>query len=222
MPYKKKDKKSLLLYYDYKEQFEVLDDKQLRQLIYAMIEYDKNDIEIELDNITKMAFIPIKRRLKADKEDWKITCETNRKNIQDYWDRVKGTYTTEYDGIRANTMATDKDKEKDKEKDIDTTTNNIYTYIEENFGITIGGKNYEDIKSWLSFYPLEVLMYAVDIAVASGKRTINYWQGILNNWKGCNYKSLRDIIDNEDKSKKEEKQYAGIPRMWWPSIEFNY
>ena len=81
MPSKRKEKNSLLLYYDYKEQFDALDDKQLRQLIYAMIEYDKNNNEIELDNITKMAFIPIKRRLKQDKETYTNKCEKNRENI---------------------------------------------------------------------------------------------------------------------------------------------
>ena len=54
MAYKRKEKKSLMLYYDYKDQFEMLTDEQLRKLIYAMIEYDKNDVEIELDKITKI------------------------------------------------------------------------------------------------------------------------------------------------------------------------
>ena len=44
MAYKRKEKKSLLLYYDYIEQFKMLNDKQLRNLIYAMIEYDKNKL----------------------------------------------------------------------------------------------------------------------------------------------------------------------------------
>ena len=82
MPYKKKEKISLMLYYDYLEQFECLTDEQLRKLIYAMIEFDKNDKEIELDKITKMAFIPIKKRLKLDKKKWIETCQTNSKNAK--------------------------------------------------------------------------------------------------------------------------------------------
>ena len=94
----------------------------------------------------------------------------------------------------------------DNDKDNTTTNKNIYEYIEENFGITISGKNYEDISSWLLFYPPDILRYAVDISVASGKRTIRYWEGILNNWKGCNYKSLVDIKENEDNKNKKGKE----------------
>lgn len=82
---------------------------------------------------------------------------------------------------------------------------NIYEYIEENFNITISGKNYEDIYEWLKYFSQDILKYAVDISVASGKRTINYWNGILNNWKGFNYKSLNDIKENENKKNKKTK-----------------
>ena len=74
MPYKKKEKKSLLLYYDYLEQFELLDDKQLRKLIYAMIDFDKDSKETKLDKMTTMAFVPIKRRLIEDKKKWNRGC----------------------------------------------------------------------------------------------------------------------------------------------------
>ena len=72
MSYKKKEKISLLLYYDYLEQFEMLDDQQFRKLIYAMIDFDKNEIEPELDKMTKMAFLPIKRR--SGRNTISITC----------------------------------------------------------------------------------------------------------------------------------------------------
>ena len=99
----------------------------------------------------------------------------------------------------------DNDNDNDNVNDKDNITANIdiFSYIESNFGITISGKNYEDIYGWLQFYTPDILKYAVDISVASGKRTIRYWEGILNNWKGCNYKSLIDIKENEnDKNKK--------------------
>ena len=41
------NKTSVQLYYDYKEQFEILTDSQMRKIIYAMIEYD------ECEKITK-------------------------------------------------------------------------------------------------------------------------------------------------------------------------
>ena len=118
MAYKRKEKKSLLLYYDYKDQFEMLTDEQLRKLIYAMIEFDKNDIEIELDKITKMAFAPIKRKLKDDKEKWTEICKTNSKNGKK--SHQKNELATVNDRQRMVTKLTDIDSDSDSDKDIDS------------------------------------------------------------------------------------------------------
>lgn len=116
MARKRKEKNSLLLYYDYKEQFELLSDKQLRELIYSMIEYDKNNNEIELDEITRMAFVPIKRRLKEDKKNWQENCDRNQENIMKRWNKSD---TSVYESIQVNTKHTDKGKGKDKDKEKD-------------------------------------------------------------------------------------------------------
>lgn len=76
----KKEKEALLLYYSYKEQFEMLNNKQLRQLIYAMIDFDKDNIEPKLDKITTMAFVPIKKNLEKAKQNYQNKCEINREN----------------------------------------------------------------------------------------------------------------------------------------------
>lgn len=125
MPYKKKEKISLLLYYDYLEQFECLNDEQLRKLIYAMIEFDKNEVELELDKVTKMAFIPIKKRLKLDKENWLNTCKTNSKNAKIRWDKENATVC---ERMPKDAKYADIDKEIDieKEKEIERESNNNY------------------------------------------------------------------------------------------------
>ena len=98
-----------------------------------------------------------------------------------------------------------------------TDTDNIYDYITNNFGITIGGTNYQKIYDWSLIFPLDVLLYAVDISVANGVRTIKYWEGILNNWKGKNYKNLEEIIEKE-KNKKNEI----IPEWFDKEIQKEY
>lgn len=92
-----------------------------------------------------------------------------------------------------------------------TTTNNIFNYIEKNFGRTIAPIEYETINSWLSLSfeknDIEkIICYAVKITVMSNKRTFGYINGILNNWIGCNYLSYQQIIDNEIKKKPEIKE----------------
>lgn len=126
MAYKKKEKVSLLLYYDYIEQFECLTDEQLRKLIYAMIEFDKNEKEIELDKVTKMAFIPIRKRLKLDKENWIHTCKTNSENAKKRWNNENATVCDRMPKD-ANYADIEIDIEKEKEIEKERESNNIYT-----------------------------------------------------------------------------------------------
>ena len=69
---------------------------------------------------------------------------------------------------------------------------------------------YETIESWLSSYEEEIINYAVRIAVMNNKRTFNYVNGILKNWKANGYSTLQDIKDHEEKPThqpiSEEKQ----------------
>lgn len=126
MAYKKKEKISLLLYYDYIEQFELLDDEQFRKLIYAMIDFDKNEKEPKLDKITKMAFVPIKRRLIEDKKSWEETCKKNSENANKRWEKK---YAVAYDGMPKDANYADKekeiDKDKEKDKEKESESNNI-------------------------------------------------------------------------------------------------
>lgn len=89
---------------------------------------------------------------------------------------------------------------------------NVYVYIENSFSITISGTNYEIIDDWLKVFNEEIIKLAVDICVANGVRTIKYLDGILKNWKGCNYKTIDDV----KKSLKKEKQ---LPEWFNKKIE---
>ena len=61
-----KDKKSFVLYSDYQEAFEALDDETAGQLIKHLFKY-VNDEHPETDNqLVKLSFIPIKQQLKRD------------------------------------------------------------------------------------------------------------------------------------------------------------
>ena len=178
MPYKKKEKKSLLLYYDYIEQFELLDDKQLRKLIYAMIDFDKDGKEVRLDKMTTMAFVPIKRRLIEDKKKWEETCKKNSENIKKRWAKEKDT--TVYECIREDTKNTDIDKEKDKdiEKDIDKESeNNNITAPTLDSVISFGeslGVNEKYCKKFFNNYE--------SVGWKIGKNKIKNWKTKLEQW----------------------------------------
>ena len=65
------DKISFLMYLDYEEQFNLLTDEQLGQLMRAIIIYEKTKEIPQLDGMVKMAFSFIKQQLDRDNEKWK-------------------------------------------------------------------------------------------------------------------------------------------------------
>lgn len=66
-----KEKVSFLMYLDYEEQFNLLTNEQLGQLIRAIMEYEKTHIVPQLDGVVKMAFSFIKAQLDRDRDKWK-------------------------------------------------------------------------------------------------------------------------------------------------------
>lgn len=90
--------------------------------------------------------------------------------------------------------------------------NNIYSYIETNFMRILTPLEINKIQEWIKLYSEDIIKYAVELAVYSGKKTFNYVDGILKNWKGNNLLSLEEIKEfNEknttQKSKNSRKTY---------------
>ena len=76
------DKNSFLIYLDYEEQFNLLTDEQVGQLMRAIIKYEKTGIVTELEGMLKMAFSFIKTQLDRDREKYNKKCEKNRENAK--------------------------------------------------------------------------------------------------------------------------------------------
>ena len=97
--------------------------------------------------------------------------------------------------------------------------NNISSciYLEEQFARTIAPIEYEKITQWKETFTDDVINYAIDKAVLNNIKTFNYVEGILRNWKTCNYKTLQEIKDNEEKrySKEEKKQFEETEDYNW-------
>ena len=119
-----------------------------------------------------------------------------------------------------------KDKDKTKDKDIvisKTTTKDIYEYVESNFGRTLSSIEIEKIDSWLLSFDEEIIKYAIQISTLNNKRTFNYVNGILRNWKTAGYKTWQEIKDNENSSFKDlsNNNQIDIPN-WMDEEIFDY
>lgn len=126
----------------------------------------------------------------------------NKENAKKRWGNAKKTQSqSDSNAVALQSECKEKEnkikenKNKIKENNIITTTN-LFEYIESNFGRTLAPVEIEKANSWLSFCEQEIIEYAVKIATVNGKRTFSYVEGILNNWKGKDLKSIKDIMED--------------------------
>ena len=84
-----KEKISFLMYLDYEEQFSLLSDEELGQLMRAIMQYEKTGNIPELKGVIKMAFSFIKQQLDRDEEKWqeekKKRSEAGKKGMAKRW-----------------------------------------------------------------------------------------------------------------------------------------
>lgn len=74
------DKNSFLIYLDYEEQFNLLNNEEVGQLMRAIIKYEKTKEIPQLEGMLKMAFSFIKTQLDRDREKYNKKCEKNKEN----------------------------------------------------------------------------------------------------------------------------------------------
>ena len=99
-------------------------------------------------------------------------------------------------------------KEIEKEKDIEIEKEqDVFSYFEKMFGRTISPLEVEKLQAWLEVFDEEKIKEAIDQAVLNNKKTYNYVNGILNNWKVNGYEP--EWFDKDIKSQElteEEKR----------------
>lgn len=196
-------KDSIVFYKSFYEAIKELPSKNQLEIYNAIFQKYFYNEDISLKGISKGIFNLIIPNVDSANKRYFANVENGKKGGRPK-SELKPKDNPNESELKPKQNVNDNDNDNVNEKDNVNDNDNIFSYIESNFGITISGKNYEDIYSWSLIYSLDILKYAVDVAVKSGKRTIRYWEGILNNWKGCNYKSLIDIQENEKKNKKEK------------------
>lgn len=75
----------------------------------------------------------------------------------------------------------------------------LYNYLEENYGRTLSSIEFEKIDGWVKNFSEELIKYAIQISVLNNKKNLNYVNGILNNWKSSNLKTIEEVKENEVK-----------------------
>lgn len=99
-------RKGFLLLNNQIEIIEDLSDEQAGQLLKAFYDYN-NGNEVKLKGLMNSIFKQFKVIFDENEQRYQEKCEKNKKNIEEYWKKVKEEKnTSEYERKRMNTMAT--------------------------------------------------------------------------------------------------------------------
>ena len=219
-------KKGFLLLNNQIEIIETLTDEQAGQLLKAFYDYNLGK-EIKLNGLMRTVFNNFKVVFDENEQKYQETCEKNKKNIENYWKRVKEQNTNEYDRIQSNTNVYERKRTNTMATNININKNkNINTNLNTNINLNENNKNINNnIKSERdqSFTPTasptlaEIYNYACSLDIndkdycekfynhyesigwVNGTgREIKNWKLVFNNWlKKDNKQNDRREINQE-------------------------
>ena len=219
-------KKGFLLLNNQIEIIETLTDEQAGQLLKAFYDYNLGK-EIKLNGLMLTVFSNFKIVFDENEQKYQETCEKNKKNIENYWKRVKEQNTNEYDRIQSNTNVYERKRMNTMATNININTNkNINTNLNTNINLNENNKNINNINKSerdQSFTPTasptltEIYNYACSLDIndkdycekfynhyesigwVNGTgREIKNWKLVFNNWlKKDNKQNDRREINQE-------------------------
>lgn len=192
---------SFAMYREYYELITLLSEREQANVLLAMVKYVFEDEEMALSEKEKKVFINLKRPLEKSKNKSKNAIK-NKSNENQNEIKTKSKRDTHQD-VNVNVIS--------------SCNNNtdIYQFIEDNFNRLLNNIEITMIEEWLNRFNIDIIKHAIKIAVLNNKKTFKYVDGILKNWKSCNYTTLQEIKENEIKPRNNNQEKKEIFDYNW-------
>lgn len=205
-------KDSFILYTEQKAVIDKLTDEQAGKIIKAIYEYVETEKMPKLDSMLDIIIIPFKQNLDRNREKYNKISEIRAKA------GAKG-------GKQKKQMQTKESKCNDNDNDNENVNVNVNVNDNDN---AVGESCVDGLQDVIDFYnnniglmtpyglkilesyleegiPAELIIYAMQKAVESNKRTIQYIKGILNSWSKKGIKTLIQAKEEEQEFKQEKQ-----------------
>jgi len=173
-----KKKSGFILYDDYKQHFEMLNDKDVRDLLFAIFDYHKDGTSHTLVGMAKMAFSFIKVNIDIDKNKYLGVVKRNRVNGSGGGRPKKPKEPT---GLSGNPKNPAEPKEPDTDTDTDTGTVTVKKkVVKESHGdygnVKLTSEEYKRLQSKHSPQDLGTAISILDnYCEANGKKYKSYY-----------------------------------------------
>ncbi len=188
------DKNSFLIYLDYEEQFNLLNNEEIGILMRAIIKYEKTREIPQLEGMVKMAFSFIRTQLDRDREKYNKKCEKNKEN------GLRGGRPKKPNGFKETEGLNEKPKKPDNDNEEDDVVVNDNDIKKKNTKKKFVKPNIEEIKEYCNKRKNNIdTQYFYDYYQSNGwkvgKNAMKDWQATIRTWERRN-KSGQD--DKED------------------------
>ena len=215
------NKDSLIFYLSQYEAIKTLNNEQLGRLFRALFEKQlqnnskTTEKEVVLEDDIKIAFNFINNQLVIDKNKYTKKCETNRNNgkkggapLGNKNALKQPKQPKQPNGLKNNPNDNENDNDNDNDyKNISTTTptikraqENLFEFIENVFGRTLSGSEFEVISQWEDN---ELTRYAIKQAELARAFNVKYIERILFNYKKEN---IETVTQAEERDRRWQEQ----------------
>lgn len=192
--------KSFTVYEEYYDLMTLLPRKDRAELALSIMEYMFENTIPNLNKDQFKVFNNLKRPLDKSKSKSNNSSKTNQNENE----------TKTKLNQNENEIKTKRHTHQDVNVNVNVNGNNInnlFSYIEENFGRTLNPIEYEEINSWNDN---ELTRYAIKKAVLKGACNIQYISSTLFNWKKNNIQTVQQAQADEEnfKNRKSNKSHS--------------
>lgn len=203
-------KDSFILYTEQKAVIDKLTDEQAGKIIKAIYEYVETEKMPKLDSMLDIIIIPFKQNLDRNREKYNKISEIRAKAGAKGGKQKKQMQTKESkcndndnDNVNVNVNVNDNDNAVG-ESCVDG-LQDVIDFYNNNIGL-MTPYGLKILESYLEEgIPAELIIYAMQKAVESNKRTIQYIKGILNSWSKKGIKTLIQAKEEEQEFKQEKQ-----------------
>lgn len=196
---------SFIFYRSFYEAIKEVPAEAQLQIYKAISIYALEQEEIELSGIAKAIFSLVKPQLDANYKKYENGKQTKSKSKakNKQTESEIGTNVNDNENVNVNVNVNDNDNAVG-ESCVDG-LQDVIDFYSNNIGL-IAPYGLKILESYLEEgIPAELIIYAMQKAVESNKRTIQYIKGILNSWSKKGIKTLIQAKEEEQEFKREKQ-----------------
>ena len=200
-----RDNKSFMVYKEWGEYINMLDDRQAGLLFKALFEFVINEKEASLEGMTAMAYAVMRNTIDRDGKKWEEKCRVSAQNGR------KGGLAKASNAKQGLANLADKDKEKDKDKDKEKEKDKEKDREKENDNVSESDKEAPYSEVNLSEEELADLVRQADrLTVDRYILKIIDWQRKNRKLNSKPYISIKKWIEEDGIRKDKPKEEKGI------------